>query len=208
MLPRSSTMHSLPSRCGAAHLAVAAILDVLLPVQEPVGDLVGAGVGHDGHDALQLLSRQLARAAAGEGASAGGGRSKSNRQQASSAAIALRTRLHTQSCDGHRPCSTGSAPSSRSNPAAAHSSARAAAGRPPRRWRRPICRKAAAALGPAQKHSKVANMSAGRACCPHGAPAGCSGLPCWTATGQKLATVCQRLTSCTGAEPKLAAPAA
>lgn len=54
---------------------------------------------------------------------------------------------------------------------------------------------------PAQKHSKVANMSAGRACCPHGAPAGCSGLPCWTATGQKLATVCQRLTSCTGAEP-------
>ena len=46
-------------------LAVAAVLNVLLPVQEPVGDLVGAGVGHDGHDALQLLGRQLAGAARG-----------------------------------------------------------------------------------------------------------------------------------------------
>ena len=33
---------------------------VLLPVQEPVGDLVLAGVGDDGHQALQLLSRALA----------------------------------------------------------------------------------------------------------------------------------------------------
>jgi hypothetical protein len=39
-----------------AHLAVAAILDILLPVEEPVWDLVGARVGHNGHDALQLLS--------------------------------------------------------------------------------------------------------------------------------------------------------
>lgn len=65
---RMPAMEQGPGR--AAHLAVAAVLDVLLPVQEPVGDLVGAGVGHDGHDALQLLSRQLARAATGRG---GGG---------------------------------------------------------------------------------------------------------------------------------------
>mmetsp|Transcript_20181 Transcript_20181/g.59905 ORF Transcript_20181/g.59905 Transcript_20181/m.59905 type:complete len:215 (-) Transcript_20181:20-664(-) len=40
----------------------AARLVVLLPVEEPVGDLVLARVGHDGHQALKLLSRALASA--------------------------------------------------------------------------------------------------------------------------------------------------
>merc|ERR550525_1296224 len=42
------------------HLSEAAVLDVLLPVEEPVGDLVLAGVGHHGDDALNLLLGQLA----------------------------------------------------------------------------------------------------------------------------------------------------
>ncbi len=35
-------------------LGVLAILDVLLPVEEPVRDLVLAGVGHDGDQLLNL----------------------------------------------------------------------------------------------------------------------------------------------------------
>ena len=41
-------------------LRVLAVLDVLLSVEEPVGDLVLARVLHDGHDALQLVVGQLA----------------------------------------------------------------------------------------------------------------------------------------------------
>lgn len=93
---RMPAMEQGPGR--AAHLAVAAVLDVLLPVQEPVGDLVGAGVGHDGHDALQLLSRQLARAATGRGgggAEGEGGRStrqpaRSQLQQQKDAGLPLK----------------------------------------------------------------------------------------------------------------------
>jgi len=64
-LEHISATAAVPVNKSAARpcLRVAAVLDVLLPVQEPVGDLVGAGVGHDGHDALQLLGRQLAGAA-------------------------------------------------------------------------------------------------------------------------------------------------
>lgn len=46
-------------------LAEAAVLVVLLPVEEPVGNLVLAWVGHDGHQLLQLLGRQLASAVKG-----------------------------------------------------------------------------------------------------------------------------------------------
>ncbi len=41
-------------------LARLAVLDVLLPVKEPVGDLVLARVLHDGHDLVDLLLAQLA----------------------------------------------------------------------------------------------------------------------------------------------------
>lgn len=41
-------------------LRVAAILDVLLPVEEPVGNLVCTRVADDGHDRLKLLSAELA----------------------------------------------------------------------------------------------------------------------------------------------------
>lgn len=41
-----------PSYCRLCQLCFA-------PVQEPVGDLVLLGVGNDGHQLLQLLSRQL-----------------------------------------------------------------------------------------------------------------------------------------------------
>lgn len=37
------------------HLGKAASLVVLLPVEEPVRDLVGAWVGHDAHHALELI---------------------------------------------------------------------------------------------------------------------------------------------------------
>ena len=43
-----------------SHLGEPSGLVVLLPVEEPVGDLVLAGVGHDGHETLELLSRALA----------------------------------------------------------------------------------------------------------------------------------------------------
>ena len=42
-----------------AHLAVAAILDVLLPVEEPVGDLELAGVLDDGKNTLLLILSEL-----------------------------------------------------------------------------------------------------------------------------------------------------
>lgn len=52
--------HSAPTTCKqSTHLREPAGLVVLLPVQEPVRDLVLAGVGHDGHQPLQLLSRAL-----------------------------------------------------------------------------------------------------------------------------------------------------
>merc|ERR550525_103422 len=41
------------------HLSEAAVLHVLLPVEEPVGDLVLARVGHHRDDALNLLLGQL-----------------------------------------------------------------------------------------------------------------------------------------------------
>jgi len=41
-------------------LAGLAVLDVLLPVEEPVGDLVLAGVGDDRDDPLDLLLAQFA----------------------------------------------------------------------------------------------------------------------------------------------------
>merc|ERR1711879_196409 len=41
------------------HLAEAAVLDVLLSVEEPVGDLVLARVGHHRDDPLNLLFRQF-----------------------------------------------------------------------------------------------------------------------------------------------------
>lgn len=41
------------------HLTVLAILNVLLSVEEPVWDLVLAGVAHDSHDLLNLLFSQL-----------------------------------------------------------------------------------------------------------------------------------------------------
>lgn len=47
-----------------SHLAESAIAHILLPVEEPVGDLVGAGVGHNGHHSLQLLRGQLTGPAA------------------------------------------------------------------------------------------------------------------------------------------------
>lgn len=41
------------------HLAVFAVLDVLLPVQEPVWDFVLARILHDGHHPLHLSNKQL-----------------------------------------------------------------------------------------------------------------------------------------------------
>lgn len=48
-------------------LHVVAVLEVLLPVEEPVGHLEGLGVLHDGDDLLQLVLVQLT----GPGSSAG-----------------------------------------------------------------------------------------------------------------------------------------
>lgn len=42
-------------------LAKFAVFDVLLSVEEPVGDLVLSGVVHDRHDALHLNGKQKAR---------------------------------------------------------------------------------------------------------------------------------------------------
>ncbi len=39
------------------HLAVFAVLDVLLPVEEPVGDFVLARILHDGHHTLNLKNK-------------------------------------------------------------------------------------------------------------------------------------------------------
>lgn len=43
------------------NLAVFAILDVLLSVEEPIGDFILPGVLHNGDDALHLVLRQLPR---------------------------------------------------------------------------------------------------------------------------------------------------
>ena len=45
-------------------LGVGSILEVLLPVEEPVGDLEVLGVGDDGHQRLELICAQLASSAA------------------------------------------------------------------------------------------------------------------------------------------------
>ena len=45
---------------GRCELGELSGLVLLLLVEEPVGDLVLAGVGNDGHEALELLSRALA----------------------------------------------------------------------------------------------------------------------------------------------------
>ena len=42
------------------HLGSLAVLDVPLPVEEPVGDLVLARVLHDGHDLVDLLLGKFA----------------------------------------------------------------------------------------------------------------------------------------------------
>lgn len=41
------------------HLAVFAVLHVLLPVEEPVWDFVLARILHDGHHTLDLTTKQL-----------------------------------------------------------------------------------------------------------------------------------------------------
>ena len=46
----------------ALELFVLTVLDVLLPVEEPIGDLVLARVLHDGHDLVDLLLGQLSGA--------------------------------------------------------------------------------------------------------------------------------------------------
>ena len=55
LMPRPSDKTTLVSNLGEPSGLV-----VLLPVQEPVRDLVLAGVGNDGHQTLELLSRALA----------------------------------------------------------------------------------------------------------------------------------------------------
>lgn len=50
------------TRCLAVtYLAVFAILDVLLPVEEPVRDFVLARILHDGHHALNLKNKKYSR---------------------------------------------------------------------------------------------------------------------------------------------------
>jgi hypothetical protein len=44
------------------HFVLLTVLDVLLPVEEPVGDLVLPGVLHDGDDLVHLLLGQLSGA--------------------------------------------------------------------------------------------------------------------------------------------------
>lgn len=47
-----------PAADWCTHLAVLAVLDILLPVQEPVWDLVLPRVLHDGHHTLHLVAKQ------------------------------------------------------------------------------------------------------------------------------------------------------
>lgn len=51
----------LEDKAAAAftHLAVFAVLHVLLPVEEPVWDFVLARILHDGHHTLDLTTKQL-----------------------------------------------------------------------------------------------------------------------------------------------------
>jgi hypothetical protein len=42
-----------------SQLAVFTVLDILLPVKEIIGDLVGTGVANNVHDSLKLLSTEL-----------------------------------------------------------------------------------------------------------------------------------------------------
>lgn len=44
------------SSLAVTYLTVFAVLDVLLPVEEPVGDFVLARILHDGHHALNLTN--------------------------------------------------------------------------------------------------------------------------------------------------------
>ena len=52
--------HQDTRRSAVTHLAVFAILDVLLPVEEPVRDFVLARILHDGHHTLDLRNKNTA----------------------------------------------------------------------------------------------------------------------------------------------------